>query len=245
MSAKISIFCLLILYILSNAVAVDSSKWIAKFDPSPLTVKMHQTQTVKLFLTKSNSSETFDSKKILITVASDSELITISEFHQLESTPSSINGTFEVNGVFLGKTPIRAFVDENGVPVELSDTLPVIIVREVRLIDNLFTISVATLVSILYINFGAALDMNKVKASFTRPIGPCLALFCHFLVLPLAAYGLGVLLFPDNVEMQLGLFFTGVSPAGGASNIWTVILGGNIDLSVAMTATSTFAAFGK
>lgn len=56
---------------------------------------------------------------------------------------------------------------------------------------------------------------------------------------------LGLLLFPDNVDMQLGLFFTGVSPAGGASNIWTVILGGNIDLSVAMTTTSTFASFGK
>lgn len=55
---------------------------------------------------------------------------------------------------------------------------------------------------------------------------------------------LGLLLFPGNVDMQLGLFFTGVSPAGGASNIWTVILGGNIDLSVAMTTTSTFAAFG-
>lgn len=56
---------------------------------------------------------------------------------------------------------------------------------------------------------------------------------------------LGLLLFPGNVDMQLGLFFTGVSPAGGASNIWTVILGGNIDLSVAMTTTSTFAAFGN
>lgn len=56
---------------------------------------------------------------------------------------------------------------------------------------------------------------------------------------------LGLLLFPDNVDMQLGLFFTGVSPAGGASNVWTVILGGNIELSVAMTTTSTFAAFGN
>lgn len=43
--------------------------------------------------------------------------------------------------------------------------------------------------------------------------------------------------------MQLGMFFTGVSPAGGASNIWTAILDGNIDLSVTMTSISTFAAF--
>lgn len=53
-----------------------------------------------------------------------------------------------------------------------------------------------------------------------------------------------MLLFPNNIEMQLGLFFTGVSPSGGASNIWCVILGGNLDLSISMTAISTFAAFG-
>lgn len=45
--------------------------------------------------------------------------------------------------------------------------------------------------------------------------------------------------------MRLGMFFTGVSPAGGASNIWTVVLGGNINLSITMTTMTTLAAFGK
>lgn len=45
--------------------------------------------------------------------------------------------------------------------------------------------------------------------------------------------------------MQLGMFFTGISPAGGASNIWTVLLGGNMDLSVTMTAISNIASFGE
>lgn len=43
--------------------------------------------------------------------------------------------------------------------------------------------------------------------------------------------------------MQLGLFFTGVSPSGGASNTWSVILGGNLDLSISMTTISTLKAF--
>ena len=37
--------------------------------------------------------------------------------------------------------------------------------------------------------------------------------------------------------------FSGCSPGGGASNIWTVMFGGNLDLSVTMTAVSTFSAF--
>ena len=39
------------------------------------------------------------------------------------------------------------------------------------------------------------------------------------------------------------LSISGTSPGGGASNIWTVMFGGNLDLSVTMTAISTFAAF--
>lgn len=58
------------------------------------------------------------------------------------------------------------------------------------------------------------------------------------------SFGLGMLLFPENPEMQLGMFFTGCSPAGGASNIWTVLLGGNLDLSIAMTSISNIASFG-
>lgn len=44
--------------------------------------------------------------------------------------------------------------------------------------------------------------------------------------------------------MQLGMFFAGVSPGGGASNVWTVLLEGNMDLSITMSAISTVAAFG-
>lgn len=54
---------------------------------------------------------------------------------------------------------------------------------------------------------------------------------------------LGLWLFPNNAEMQLGLFFTGASPAGGASNTWTVILGGSLETSITMSTTSTLAAF--
>lgn len=54
---------------------------------------------------------------------------------------------------------------------------------------------------------------------------------------------MGILLFPNNHEMQLGMFFTGVSPAGGASNVWTVLLDGNMSLSIIMTTISTIAAF--
>lgn len=122
--------------------------------------------------------------------------------------------------------------------------LNVTILRPQRLIDRLFTLSVIILVSILYINFGAALNLQTIKEIFTRPIGPTICFVCQFLFMPLTAFGLGLVLFPTSHEMALGLFFTGISPGGGASNMWTLILGGNINLSIAMTTISTVAAFG-
>lgn len=145
---------------------------------------------------------------------------------------------------FLGRTRVfvelrtRANVTERSV-----ERLDVTVLRPQRIIDRMFTYSVIILVSILYINFGAAINLSTIKDIMRRPIGPTICFICQFVFMPLTAYGLGYALFPDSHELALGLFFTGISPGGGASNMWTLILGGNINLSIAMTTISTLAAF--
>ena len=57
------------------------------------------------------------------------------------------------------------------------------------------------------------------------------------------SYALGYLLLNDRPEMWLGLFLTGCSPGGGASNVWTYVLGGSLDLSVTMTFISTLVSY--
>lgn len=118
-----------------------------------------------------------------------------------------------------------------------SDSVDVTILRP---LDKIFTYSLGVLLSLLYINFGAALNVTAVKDSLL--LG-ALWLVCQFVFMPLAAYSLGHLLFNDSPAMALGLFFAGICPGGGASNMWTLLLGGNISLSIAMTTISTLAAF--
>lgn len=50
--------------------------------------------------------------------------------------------------------------------------------------------------------------------------------------------------FSDNSLLGLGLFILGVCPGGGASNWYTYILGGNLELSVAMSLVSNLVAVG-
>ncbi|XP_049807522.1 ileal sodium/bile acid cotransporter-like [Schistocerca nitens] len=156
------------------------------------------------------------------------------------------SSAFEVSGVFLGHTTMWLQMHNNSVDGPLmrrSPPVPVTVVRPDRAIDHAFNYSVAILASIIYINFGCALDLAVLTKTLRRPIGPVIGLVSQFLFMPLISYVLGLILFPSSAAMQLGLFFTGTSPAGGASNIWTYALDGNINLSITMTTISTFAAF--
>lgn len=124
-----------------------------------------------------------------------------------------------------------------------TEQLEVVILRPRRLIDTLFIASIITLVSILYINFGAAINLSTMSEIIKKPVGPLICGCCQFIFMPLISYGLGHILFSDKPELALGLFFTGVSPGGGASNMWALLLGANINLSIAMTTISTLLAF--
>ncbi|XP_075156400.1 sodium/bile acid cotransporter 5-like [Haematobia irritans] len=154
-------------------------------------------------------------------------------------------GIIGVNAILLGFTRIHAeMINTKENTKEISrEFLPLIIIRKTRLIDHIFTGSVALFVSLLYINFGAALDLSVLRSLIIKPVAPSIGFMSQFILMPLIGFAVGLFIFPDSVEMQLGLFFTGVSPSGGASNIWAVILGGNINLSVLMTTISNIAAF--
>lgn len=125
-----------------------------------------------------------------------------------------------------------------------DDFLEVVVLKPERLVDTLFAVTVVLLLAILFINFGAAIDMDTMKQIYRRPIGPAIGTVCQLVFMPLIAFGLGRAFFPENHELALGLFLTGISPAGGASNIWTLLCKGNINLSISMTTISTLATFG-
>lgn len=62
--------------------------------------------------------------------------------------------------------------------------------------------------------------------------------------MPLLSYGLGIWLFEGQPEMALGLFLVGIAPSAGASNVFTLLLDGNVNLSILMTTITTLAVFG-
>lgn len=241
------------LWMLSSSVVASVSdrmgSWVVNFDPVEVLLPMDSTSAVKF--SASLQQPEIDVGVVHVTTSDESVANPYpadkTYILKMESISDSKiwSSAFNVTGNFLGYAEMHLQLINNNDNTILKHSNPVNVkvVRNQRVIDQIFTYSVAVLVSVIYINFGCALDWSVFRNTIRRPVGPIIGFFCQFLIMPLISFGLGKWLFSGSVPMQLGMFFTGVSPAGGASNIWTYILGGNLSLSITMTTISTFAAF--
>lgn len=123
-------------------------------------------------------------------------------------------------------------------------SLPVSVVRNEfsSRLNLVFGVCVAVLMAITFVNMGCTLELDVIWDCVVRPVGPAIGALCQFVIMPLAGYCLA-LLSASSAGMQLAIFVTGCSPGGGASNIWTYLLRGNVNLSVTMTVFSSLLAF--
>ena len=126
---------------------------------------------------------------------------------------------FNITGKFLGFTNVKAELKTSNV-VKAQKSLEVEIVRKKTIQSKLFSYSVAILVSLAYINMGCAMDLEVIRKTIKKPIGPAIGFICQYVIMPLISYGLGFLfgLGTESMRhlaaMRLGLFVTGISPGG-------------------------------
>ncbi|XP_017142604.1 P3 protein [Drosophila miranda] len=231
--------------------------WMAHFRPSSLTLRMEKGDRVSLTLENVPPSTLQQPQRYVFRLESAAnDLASVPEENStiavdlLNPDTRDWTGDIQVNAHFLGETKITVRLFDNmsnssQLPTQGSNdsTLDVKVQRPSRVVDHVFIGSIVLLMSLLYINFGAALNLDVLRGLVTRPVGPCIGFVMQVVGMPLLSYALGVFIFPEAPAMQLGLFFTGISPSGGASNTWSAVLGGNIHLSVLMTTVSNVAAF--
>ena len=181
---------------------VSSVGWEVTYDPPKLNMDMSTTRNVTLRIERIAKADLEDIRSVQL--RSEREHVAWVENGTIVIEPLvaaiAYNGSFTVVANFLGQTSFFVeLVRMNGTTESIkSSTLPITVIRPERVIDHVFTGSVILLISILYINFGAALDVGALKQIARRPIGPMIGFVCQFVFMPLLSYGLGHLLFPDN-----------------------------------------------
>ena len=93
-----------------------------------------------------------------------------------------------ITGTFLGFTTIEIAL-EGGKEEEASVMLDLTVTRSKakKTASKIFGYSVAVLVSLAYINFGCALDLNVMREVLRKPIGPAIGFVSQFIFMPLCA----------------------------------------------------------
>ncbi|CAH1775302.1 unnamed protein product [Owenia fusiformis] len=170
---------------------------------------------------------------------------------------SVIPSSFTIRGNRLGRTTLRVTIhhvppeqscSEGGktpciTKGELVTRYRVAIIREERVEQTIFTVGLAIIVIILTVMMGCSVDLKIIWEVLKKPIAPAIGFLCQFILMPLLGFGISRLLRMES-GLGLGLFVVSCSPGGGASNIYTVLLNGDLDLSVTMTFISKIAALG-
>ncbi|XP_042866162.1 ileal sodium/bile acid cotransporter-like [Penaeus japonicus] len=153
------------------------------------------------------------------------------------------SGHVNISALFIGYNTLNVTLFDEFNKSVASGNMKMTVLLSYQQLNDIFTWLMAVLVAILYLIMGATLDLNIVKGIIKKPIGPGVGVFCQYVLMPVISFLLGLVLFPDDELLRLGLFLNGSCPGGGASNMWTHLLGGSLDLSIMMTFISTVTAF--
>ncbi|CAG2164854.1 unnamed protein product [Oppiella nova] len=197
------------------------------FRPSPVN-QLKEDEIITVSIELNNSVHKFNSNDYYDLYVGDPSVVEVlGDKTLIVGSNGPLNGTFELRGKCLGHSWLQVInkYDAN----DVSERLAISVIRKTSQLTKIFTISVAVLISMNYINMGCALDMTVVLQVLKRPIAPTIGFVCQYTFMPLIAFLAAKLLFTESY-LQLGLFVFGASPGGGASNMWTVLLGGNLNL---------------
>ena len=100
---------------------------------------------------------------------------------------------------------------------------------------------IVPLLAIVMFSMGMTLTWRDFKAVIKKPLIVAIAVLIQFLLMPLFAYIISILL-GLNIDSMTGMVLVGASSGGTASNVICYLAKGNVALSILMTVVSTLAA---
>ncbi|TGL60587.1 bile acid:sodium symporter family protein [Leptospira sarikeiensis] len=94
------------------------------------------------------------------------------------------------------------------------------------------------LLAIVMLGMGFGLAIGDFRRIFTTPLQTLVGTIGHFVIMPLAAYAV-VLILGLDYELALGVILVGSCPSGTTSNLINYLAKGDVALAVVITALST------
>ncbi|KAM4625896.1 hepatic sodium/bile acid cotransporter-like [Polymixia lowei] len=96
---------------------------------------------------------------------------------------------------------------------------------------------------ITMVSIGCTMEISKIKSYIVKPKGVAIAVVAQFGIMPLAAFCLSKAFQLGPIE-AVSVLICGCCPGGNLSNIFSLALKGDMNLSIVMTTLSTVTALG-
>ncbi len=104
-----------------------------------------------------------------------------------------------------------------------------------------FKTSIVPLLALVMFSMGMTLSWGDFKAVLKKPLVIAVAVGIQFLLMPLFAYAISIML-GLSIDLMTGMVLVGASAGGTASNVICYLAKGNVALSILMTVASTLCA---
>ncbi|XP_063794728.1 sodium-dependent organic anion transporter [Pseudophryne corroboree] len=111
------------------------------------------------------------------------------------------------------------------------------------ILSVLFSTILTIMLALVIFSLGCTVEAAKLWSHIRRPWGIAIGLVCQFGLMPLIAYLLAIG-FSVRPSQAVAILIMGCCPGGLISNIITLWVDGDMDLSLSMTLCSTILAFG-
>nr|XP_012636625.1 sodium/bile acid cotransporter [Microcebus murinus] len=109
--------------------------------------------------------------------------------------------------------------------------------------DLALSVILVLMLLVMMLSLGCTMEFSKIKAHLWKPKGLAIALVAQYGIMPLTAFALGKIFRLTNIE-ALAILICGCSPGGTLSNVFSLAMRGDMNLSIVMTTCSTFFALG-
>ncbi|CAF1124907.1 unnamed protein product [Adineta steineri] len=170
---------------------------------------------------------------------------TIINLNQSSAYDLEINSIWLINGNTMGLTNLTFRLDvfyDDDTSITHSQILKILISQPKRRIDTIFYIIMPIIVTGISIIMGVLLETEVIKSILKKPTPVLVGFVAQYGLMPFLAIAIAKL-FHYTPLYSLALFVIGCCPGSGASNQWTVIFDGDVNLSAVMSIMSTVASF--
>ncbi|XP_067086177.1 sodium/bile acid cotransporter 4 [Osmerus mordax] len=145
------------------------------------------------------------------------------------------------NPVFLTAGTLRTAVDGALMAVPPSEPAHLVVAFWDSPLSHGINVFVGLVLCFTMLGLGCTVEISQIEEHIRRPIGVLLALVCQFVIMPMVAFLLALAFSLDDVA-AMAVLLCGCCPGGNLSNIMSLLVNGEMNLSIIMTISSTLLA---